>query len=87
MLFAQEGLLMSVVLITGASHGIGKAVAEAFAAHGHRTRDIQNNSNLLTQTPYAETHRKKTVQRLEPQMAENATRGPLCRPHCRGRGW
>ena len=41
----------------------------------------------MTQTPYAETHRKKTVQRLEPQMAENATRGPLCRPHCKGRGW
>ena len=41
----------------------------------------------MTQTPYAETHRKKTVQRLEPQMAENATRGPLCRPHCKRKGW
>ena len=37
------------------------------------------------QIPYAETHRKETVQRLEPQMAENATRGPLCRPRCKER--
>ena len=25
------------------------------------------------------------MQRLEPQMAENATKGPLCRPHRKGR--
>ncbi|MCX8020793.1 MAG: SDR family oxidoreductase [Chitinophagaceae bacterium] len=42
------------VLITGASRGIGKAIAEAFAAHGHSLYLTSKNTDRL----------KKTVQEL-----------------------
>ena len=46
------------IMITGASHGIGKAAAFAFAQHGHRVLAVSRNLELRISTGTKNIFRK-----------------------------